>query len=220
MNFEDLAYRIDPSLAALVVVDVQVDFCRGPGSSPEQGAAMEKMSINLERLIGTARLVEIPVIFIQTIHDLDSDSLAWRSRHGSLAAYEQELCKPGTEGAEFFRIAPSDGDIVVVKHRYDAFIGTEFESILESLGRRAVIMTGVMTDVCVETTLRHAMCLDYLATIVSDCCESATRERHEVALQRIAQSFGAVASSSEIAAVWNTGSREGIELPLAAEFAR
>jgi len=220
MSFEDLAYRIDPSLAALVVVDVQVDFCRAPGSSPEQSAAMEKMSINLERLIATAHLVEIPVIFIQTIHDLDSDSLAWRSRHGSLAAYEQELCKPGTEGAEFFRVAPSDGDIVVVKHRYDAFIGTEFESILESLGRRAVIMTGVMTDICVETTLRHAMCLDYLATIVSDCCESVTRERHEVALARIAHSFGAVASSSEIASVWNTGSRERIELPLAAEPAR
>ncbi|HUY06951.1 MAG TPA: cysteine hydrolase [Acidimicrobiales bacterium] len=220
MNFGDLTYRIDPSRAALVVVDVQNDFCRASGSSSEQDAAMEMMSIQLERLISEARSVEIPVIFIQTLHDLDSDSLAWRWRHGSLESYEQELCKPGTEGAEFFRVGPKDGDFVVVKHRYDAFIGTELDSILKSLGRQAAIMTGVMTDVCVETTLRHAMCLDYLATVVSDCCGSVSLERHEAALQRIAKSFGVVANSSEITEIWNPGRRERAELPLAAELAR
>ena len=220
MSFVNIVDRNDPSHTALVVVDVQVDFCHASGSSPEQITAMDKMAVQLEHLIGMARTVEIPVIFIQTIHDRDSDSPAWRTRHGSLASYEQELCKPGTAGAEFYRVAPSEGDFVVVKHRYDAFVGTELESILGSLGTKAVLLTGVMTDVCVETTLRHATCLDYLATIVSDCCESVTRERHETALQRIARSFGAVASSSELARVWNVATHEGIELPMAAEPAR
>jgi ureidoacrylate peracid hydrolase len=220
MNIGDLANRVDPAVAALVVVDVQVDFCRAPGSSPEQDAAMDEMSIHLEHLIDVARAVEIPVIFIQTIHDWDSDSIVWRSRHGSLSPYEQELCKPGTEGAGFFRVEPRDRDVVVVKHRYDAFIGTELDAILTSLGRQAVVMTGVMTDVCVETTLRHAMCLDYLATIVSDCCESSTRERHEAALQRIAQSFGAVADSNEIAELWNSDTSQRIKAQLTAEPVR
>lgn len=217
MSFGDLADRIDPSRAALVVVDVQVDFCRAKGSSAEQDAAMEKMSIQLEQLIADARSVSIPVIFIQTIHDLESDSPVWRSRRGSSAPYEDELCKPETEGAEFFRVAPHEGDVVIVKHRYDAFVGTELDSVLKSLDRKAVIMTGVMTDVCVETTLRHAMCLDYLATIVSDCCEAASRERHEAALQRVAQSFGAVASSTEIVELWNPRIRATASIPLVAE---
>lgn len=220
MTIGDLANRVDAAVAALVVVDVQVDFCRAPGASPEQHAAMEQMGIHLEHLVDAAREVEIPIIFIQTIHDRESDSIAWRTRHGALSPYEQELCKPGTEGAEFYRVAPRDGDVVVVKHRYDGFIGTRLDAILESLGRRAVIMTGVMTDICVETTLRHAMCLDYLVTVVSDCCESSTRARHEAALQRIAQSFGAVADSNEIVELWNPDTSERIKAQLAAQPVR
>ncbi len=220
MGSGDLASRVDPAVAALVVVDVQLDFCRAPGAGPAQDAAMEKMSLHLERLVDAAREVDIPVIFIQTIHDQESDSIAWRTRHGSLSPYEEELCKPGTAGAEFFRVAPREREVVVVKHRYDAFVGTELDAILKSLGRTALIMTGVMTDVCVETTLRHAMCLDYLVTAVSDCCESVTRERHEAALERFRRSFGAVADSNEIVGIWNLDAAQRCATEFAAELAR
>ncbi len=213
---DELADRVDPATSALIVVDVQVDFCRSPGSGPEQIAAMEQMSVHLERLIDRAHVVGVPVIFIQTIHDRDSDSTAWRTRHGSLEPYEHEPCKPGTPGAEFFRVAPRDGDVVVVKHRYDAFVGTDLAEVLGRLGTRSVIMTGVMTDICVETTLRHAMCLDFRVTVVSDCCESVTRDRHATALARIAKSFGLVADSNEIAELWNSGSVPHDTVPAAA----
>ena len=220
MGFGDLAYRCDPSRAALVVVDVQVDFCRPPEGRSGGGRAMEEMGDHLLALTTTAHAAQVPVIFVQTIHGTDSDSPAWRSRRGSLAPYERELCKPGTEGMEFFRVAPRDGDIVIVKHRYDAFVGTQLDEILKSLRREAVILAGTLTDVCVETTLRHAVCLDYMVTLVSDCCASTTVERHELALGRVSESFGSVADSLEIAAMWGSEPPGAVEPALVNDLSR
>ena len=211
MGFGDLQYRCDTSRAALVIVDVQVDFCRPRDASAELLDTMVAMGVKLEGLIASARTASVPVVFVQTVHGVDSDSQAWRSRRGALAEYEREVCKPETEGVEFFRVAPEPGEAVIVKHRYDAFVGTELDAVLSSLGREAVILTGVMTDICVETTLRHAVCLDYLATMVSDCCAAATPERHELTLARVAQSFGSVASADEIASMWGAMTPSGRE---------
>jgi len=203
MAFGDLEYRCDPARATLVLVDVQVDFCTdvtADGRRPRP--QMEQMATRLVPLVEAARRAAVPVVFVQTIHDAASDSEAWRSRRGALVAYERELCKPGSEGAEFFAVAPVAGEAVVVKHRYDAFVGTELDVVLRALGREAVIATGVMTDICVETTVRHALCLDYLTTTVSDCCAAGDEEQHEGTLRRLARSFGLVASAAELAALW------------------
>jgi len=203
MVFGDLLHRCDPALSALVLVDVQVDFCTDdlPGGRRPR-PQMAQMASYLILFVATARAVGVPVVFVQTIHDEESDSLPWRSRGGEAARYDQELCKPWSEGAEFFRIAPAHGDLVVIKHCYDAFVGTELDDALRSLGRKAVIATGVMTGICVETTVRHAVCLDYLTTTVSDCCAAGSEEQHERALARISRSFGLVATAAEIARGW------------------
>jgi nicotinamidase-related amidase len=201
--FGDLEHRTDPARAALVVVDVQQDFCaESPRSTPERDSAMIAMAARLNFLIDAARRCRVPVVFVQTIHDVSSDSAQWRSRRGSASAYADELCRPSSGGEEFYEIEPRPGEPVVVKHRYDAFVGTELDELLRRSGRDALIFAGTMTDICVETTLRHAVCLDYLATLANDCCAAATAEAHEATCRRVVGAFGLVASAETIAASW------------------
>ena len=69
-------------------------------------------------------------------------------------------------------------------------------------GRAAIVATGCLTDICVETAVRHAVSLDYLVTVASDCCASFTTEAHGQALVRMERAFGRVVDSSAIASHW------------------
>ena len=95
-----------------------------------------------------------------------------------------------------------EGEAVVVKHRYSAFVGPELEVALERLGRRSLIFTGFATSICVESSLREAVCRDYVATIVEDCCGDYSERAHERALQAVANGFGLVATSAEVIGHW------------------
>lgn len=200
MAIGDLDFRCDAARSALVVIDVQRDFCDSPEPSgrPPRRDEMRAMAVRLDRLIGQARTLGVPVIFVRTIHDDATNSDAWCARRGSI---EEPSCRPGTPGVEFFVVQPQD-DVVVTKRRYSAFVGTELEMVLRRLGRDSIVLTGVMTDVCVETTARHGMCLDFFATVVADCCEAASTERHEQALRSVSQSFGLVATAEEVLGIW------------------
>ena len=87
-------------------------------------------------------------------------------------------CRPGTWGAEFCKVAPQPGEIVVTKHRYDAFYGTDLEVILRTNKVQNLLFTGVATNVCVESTLRSAYMRDFPSVIVADCCAGLTAAMH------------------------------------------
>ena len=204
MSVGDLAFRCDRDRSALVVIDVQWDFC-APRSAPfgeRDISRIDAMVEHLQWLIGKARDTSVPVVFVRTHHDETTDSQYWVHKRGDDSP-PSDNCRPGTDGAAFFRINEKDADVVVTKHRFDAFIGTNLELVLRSLRRDSVIMAGVMTDVCVETSARHALCSDFYLTVASDCCDSYTLERHESALRRLGDMFGLVATSAQIGAHWS-----------------
>ena len=177
---------------------------------------MEDMVVRLSGLISTARDGAVPVVFVRTEHDRSSDSATWRARLGSVRDYDQERCQPGTSGSEFYGIAPINGEPIVTKHRYDGFVGTDLDQRLRAMRRESIVVAGVMTDVCVETTVRHAVCLDYLVTVVTDCCEATSSERHESAVARISQGFGLAATANGVKALWNGASSRESERTLSA----
>jgi ureidoacrylate peracid hydrolase len=110
----------------------------------------------------------------------------------------------GTWGAEFYHgIRPGPGEIVITKHRYGGFTGTDLEIILGSLGAKTLVLTGVATNVCVESTAREGFMLDYDIVVVSDCCATVGRELHEGTLENIRLNFGRVASADEVVAAWS-----------------
>ena len=204
MEYGDLEYRLDPSRVALLIVDVQRDFC-GPTTVTGQArdnTAMVQMCDALDELIPRARDANVPVIYVRTVHDPLADSPVWRTRRAVPYRFEDELCKPNTEGIEFACIPPAAGEAVVTKRRYDAFIGTDLDHLLRSMGRAAIVATGCLTDICVETAVRHAVSLDYFVTVAADCCASFTTAAHDDALSRMGRAFGRVTTSQEIASIW------------------
>ncbi len=106
----------------------------------------------------------------------------------------------GTWGADFFRLRPEPGDPVVIKHSYNGFHGTELHALLRQLGVRTLVMTGVATNVCVDSTLREGFFLGYHIVVAEDCVGSGNQAGHEGTLTTVRLNFGAVMGAEELAA--------------------
>ena len=201
---KSLGERCDPSLAALIIVDVQNDFASPDGATAKRGADFTsslEMVPNLVRLIDEGRNVGLPIIYIQTIHSEWTDTPSWLYRKPSGA--DTDTCREGTWGAEFYDgISPRPDEKVVIKHRYSAFINTDLSTILKAKGIESVLMTGIATNVCVESTARDAFMLDYYVTMVADCMATSDPVLHEGTLENMRRHFGVVASSQEVIATW------------------
>ena len=194
---------VDPSKTAILVVDVQNDFCEPSGFAGKAGkdvSGAQAMIPALQRFLAAARERRTPVIFIQTIHEPATDSAAWIGRRGEPSAGN---CLKGTWGAEFTGVAPLPDEPVVIKHRYSAFIGTRLEAILHTLKVENIAVLGVATNVCVESTSRHGFMLDYHTVLVSDCCAGYDRAAHDMTMRVHAKLFGLVATSQQIIDAWN-----------------
>jgi len=201
------AQRFAPARAALVVVDVQNDFCHPEGVSARKGhdvAAAVEMVPRLEELVRRAREAGVTVVFIRTTHDPIVDSAVWNTRMGDVDTPPyQPNCRTGTWGAEFYRVVPEQGDVVVTKHRYSAFASTDLDLVLRAAGVETLLLSGVATNVCVESTLRDGLFLDYNVALVADCCAAYEPDLHEGTIKNTRGTFGAVLDADELAAMWS-----------------
>lgn len=193
-----------PGNAALLVIDVQNDFVADGGFFDRIGAdvkaAQEKIPA-LVRLIAKARSARVPVIFVRAIYDPEFLSPPMRERN-QRRAVEIPRCLTGSWGAEFYLVEPAPGEAVVIKHRYSAILNTGLDPLLKNLGVRSLLLTGVATDTCVESTGRDAYFIDYYVSIVSDCCGAASESDHAGALRRFDRDYGAVLTSDEVIGAW------------------
>ena len=103
---------------------------------------------------------------------------------------------------DFYEVRPRPEDVVVTKHRFGAFESTDLDLVLRSRGIRTVIMTGVATNVCVETTARQAFLKDYYVVFTSDCTATYTQPEHDTTLLNIDNYFGQVVTSDDVIASW------------------
>ena len=168
-----LAEKVDPRQAALIVVDVQNDFCHPEGAAGKLGRDLRMvagMVQHFTHFLGEAHRVGLPVIFIRTQHGPWTDSATWLGRYRTEERARTPICVEGSWGSEFFGIAPQEGDRVVVKHRYSAFIGTDLDLTLRARSIRTLLIGGIGTGVCVESTARMGYQLDYDIVLLSDCC--------------------------------------------------
>jgi ureidoacrylate peracid hydrolase len=104
----------------------------------------------------------------------------------------------GTWGVDFFRLSPEPGDPVVTKHSYNGFHGTDLHAVLQQLGVRTLVLTGVATNVCVDSTLREGFFLGYHIVVVEDCVGSGNRAGHDGTLTTVRLNFGAVLGAEEV----------------------
>lgn len=210
-----LAEKADPKHTALLVIDMQNDFCARGGLVDRGGrdvSAVADMAPRLARLVAGARKAGVLIIFVRCSYSTDRNAylsdvwLEQAARRQGDGYTVTPVCKDGTWGCDYFDdVRPEATDIIVVKHRYSAFYGTDLELILRANGVRTVVLTGVSTHVCVETSARDAFVRDFYTVTVRDGTAAYSAQEHENALAILDRFFGQVVEASELQELWSVG---------------
>lgn len=203
MGFTEI---IDVKHSALLLVDLQRDFLAYDGVLAKAGqdvARMRQVIEPIKELLAFARPLGVPIIFIQFV-----DSYTLRNAAGKHMFEKKELsedrlcCREGSRGAEFADIQPEKVDIIIVKHSYDAFDQTKLESLLRKLHIKALVIGGVKTNACVESTVRTAYHKGFYAVVPRECVAINTEGEHEASLFNIDRYFGDVVDLQKLSETW------------------
>jgi ureidoacrylate peracid hydrolase len=195
-----------PSRSALLVVDVQHDFIHPEGWAARHGSpSLRQVIPPINRLIGAARAAGVPVVYILMEHGPAMDLPNYRARYVARGMDGDILCAAGTWGARLDGevTAPVAGDLTVVRHSYDAFAGTTLHDLLRQRGVESVVGTGVVTNLCVQTTVQHAFALGYYVVIAEDATATPDPTVQAVTLANFRQYFGPVVPSQTIQDHWH-----------------
>jgi nicotinamidase-related amidase len=192
---------IDLSRTALVIIDMQRDFLEpgGFGETLGNNVALLAGAIGPCRtLLAAARRAGLLVIHTREGHRPDlSDAPPAKIARGTPS---RRIGDPGPMGRILIRgepghdiipaLAPADGEIVIDKPGKGAFHATDLDLILGNYGIEDLIVCGVTTEVCVNTTVREANDRGYRCVVLADCCASYFPEFHEIGLRMIAAQGG------------------------------
>lgn len=197
---------ISPHRTALLLVDMQVDFASPEGVMAKAGAdvkAAEAAIAKAAMLAEAARSAAVPCLFARLITRAGDETdvwREWRKRRGIEA--QAPLCRQGTHGAEFVGPQPEPGEAVFSKSRYDAFAGTGLDAHLKSLKRDTLVIAGLTTECCVDSTARTAFERDFHVFIARDAVAAYEPGLHRSALRALELNCALLADSQEIAATW------------------
>ena len=159
-------FPVSPERTALVVIDMQNDFIQE--GAPYESSHGREMIDELNRLTGACRERRIPVIFTTHAHRADGSDLG-AVRHIHPLTTEGKALKAGTEGVSMYpKVDVTDADYTIQKRRYSAFFATDLELLLRNLGVDTVIIAGVATNVCCESTTRDAYFRDFKVIFLAD----------------------------------------------------
>jgi ureidoacrylate peracid hydrolase len=190
---------------------VQNDFAADDGFFSRIGADVRSIRAtvipSLVRLIEHARAAGVLVVFVQAIYDEQYLSAPMRERNRRRNV-EMPRCITGSWGADFYVVRPTAGEPVVTKHRYSAMMNTELDALLKRHSIESLLLTGIATDTCVESTGRDAYFMDYYVTLVADCCGAFNADDHHGALARFDRDYGAIVSAEDLIAVWRLATRQ------------
>ncbi|MER6578090.1 isochorismatase family cysteine hydrolase [Nonomuraea sp. NPDC001023] len=189
--------------AALVVVDLQNDFCTGPTARARYAgdpAALETVAANTARALASARARGMDVVFVRFVGDAEHQGPSWRRR--DLAQGKPLKCLEGTWGAQFHKVEPAPGEPVFTKWAcFDAFLSEGFERHLRGRGIVRLVFAGLYTDVCVDSTARTAFQKGFHITVLTDCTASRYLPDSEI-LRFMAALYGAHLTSHDVPGSW------------------
>lgn len=192
--------------SALLVIDMQNGFLDGKGSMATIGLDYRELLpaiAGTQTLVTAAHTAGIPVIYTRYVYMSDYSDGGLLPNELVPAMREVNALTNGTWDAEIVpQLEPHEGDIIIDKSRPSSFYGTKLEPVLTSLGVRNLVMAGVTTNICVETTARDAGQRDYRVHVVSDATAEFEKARHDHALNTIAFTFGWVNTVDEVLAGW------------------
>jgi ureidoacrylate peracid hydrolase len=214
---------IDLTKTAVLVIDMQNDFC-APGGGFDRAGVDIRMVRNIipfiSEALAAARSSGVQVVYAKMEHRPDLSDLGGpddphRIKHGFISVGQRVAGPNGQEGRILVKgtwnteiipeLAPAPGDLIISKNRYSAFYQTMLDTALKERSVENLVFTGCTTSVCVESTLRDAMFRAYRCLLLSDCTAepiglTTARSNHEASLLLIEKLFGWVSSSREFLA--------------------
>ena len=177
--------------SALLVIDMQKFFL--DPESPTFTCGGLAILPNLKQLIEVFRKAGRPVIFTRHVHHpekIDAGIMEW---------WWEGMCLDGSPESEVHDdIAPLPNEKIITKHRYSAFYNTDLETILRCLKIEDLVISGVMTNLCCESTARDAYYRDYRVFFLADGTGSINEQMHLASLLNLAFGFAFVTTAENI----------------------
>lgn len=171
---------MDLTKTVLILIDIQNDYF--PGGKYELMES-EKASLNAKELLEEFRRKSLPIIHV---------------RHESLRP-EGSFFLPNTTGAGIHsKVAPRDGETVILKHRPSSFMGTNFETELRDRGIEHLVIVGMQTDCCVRATSLDALKFGFEVTIIEDAVAARGVEAHQAALKEMRENQARVIKTKDL----------------------
>jgi len=196
---------IAPERTALIVIDCQVDFGGLDGEMARRGADMTAPQAALPRaqaLADAARAAGVRLVFVRLLTHPGGENRIVREAKQRQCDQEPDLCVEGTRGADFIGPLPQAGDTIISKTRFSAFARTGLGDQLHSWGIDTVVLAGLTTECCVQSSAWNAFEQDFHVFIATDACAAYEEELHRQALRALEMSGATLATSAELAACW------------------
>jgi len=196
--FKDL----DPHKTALVAIDMQNAFLEPNGPIPVRSALEIVEPIN--RAAQGCRELGVPVIWIRSHHPANGGD--WRhffdhfvrpDRREAAAAH----LSADAHGSQFYsEMDVQDSDYIVIKNRYSCFVpgSSSLERLLRSMGRDTIVLCGTKTNICVESTARDGMMIDFRVVVLQDATSTLSDEEHQASLNVLIQEFADILTVDEV----------------------
>jgi ureidoacrylate peracid hydrolase len=189
--------RIDPRHTAVVVVDMLNDFCTEGGAMVLPGA--ERLYAPQNALMARYRDAGCPILFI-----VDSHRPGLRRDREFLKRTPH--CIEGSWGAEIVSaLERRPQDMTIVKRRYSAFFNTDLDLTLRDMDIETLVVMGVVTNICVRSTVHDGFFLGYRIAVPYDCCAATGPREQASSLYDIATHFGVVSNAASLVEALGNG---------------
>lgn len=199
-----LAEKVHPEHTALVVVDMQNDYCTEGGACDRNRlplAPVRGVIPAVQRLLAGARRAGATVVYAMMTADPATESPPWREKREEAGLVAN--CLDGSWGHQIVEeLRPEPGDVVVRKRRFSAFLGTHLDMALRGRGVRTCVAAGVVSNGCVDCTVRDAFQLDYYVVPVADAVAGYVPDLHAATLVNWQRRYGTVAGADEVLRCW------------------
>lgn len=199
--------RID-SQTAVIVVDMQNDFCSASGALAGMGfdvSKNQKAAAALPEFLDEARKRGALVVWVLQSAREEFVSDARRQRAAAMQRGVTDVAAAGSWGAELYDgLSPASEDVTIEKSKYSAFVGTPLRNMLQARGRTKLVVCGTAANVCVDSTVRDAYMADFTVAVPRDLVGSTRTDLAESALENLAFYFCDVVDSEDLI-------REGVE---------